>query len=43
MLFAFISTHQAGNCKVPCSNKISYAKIYFSVILKLDKNKTSFQ
>ena len=35
--------HQAGNYQVQCFNKLSYVKIYFSVIVKLDKQKTSFQ
>ena len=36
----FISTHQVGNYKVPCFDKICYVKIYFSATLKLDRHKT---
>ena len=35
--------HQVGNYKVLCFGKIGYVKIYFSVILKLDRHRTSFQ
>ena len=43
MTWFFISKQQIGNYKVLCFNKISYVKIYFSAILKLDKHETYFQ
>ena len=38
----FISTHQAGNYKVMCFDKICYVKICLSAILKLERHKTYF-